>query len=93
MPESMTGSEVRVTVSARYFAGASAAAGVEAEEIALPAQARLADLTAAMTARHPALAPVLQVASLLLGGVATTDPETRLTSGQQVDVLPPFAGG
>lgn len=90
---SVAGTEAGAVVTVRYFAGASAAAGIDEEQIVLPVAARLADLTEAMTTRHPALAPVLQVASLLVDGVASTNSGTLLTSGQQVDVLPPFAGG
>jgi molybdopterin converting factor small subunit len=36
---------------------------------------------------------VIARSSLLVDGVACTDPARELTSGTRVDVLPPFAGG
>lgn len=74
----------------RYFAGAAEAAGLEAES--LPG-ASVGELFAAMTARHPALADVLPRCSVLVGGVRTADHGVALAADEQVDVLPPFAGG
>ncbi|HQH06883.1 MAG TPA: MoaD/ThiS family protein [Phycicoccus sp.] len=78
-----------VRVSVRHWAGARAAAGVEIEDYEA---ATVAELIDQMTTRHAALGPVLQVASLLVDGSAAT-PDTDLTDGQLVEVLPPFAGG
>lgn len=74
----------------RYFAGAAEAAGLESES--LPG-ASVGELFAVMTARHPALAEVLPRCSVLVGGVRTADHGVTLTADEQVDVLPPFAGG
>jgi len=82
-----------VLVNVRYFAGASAASGTTEEKVDLPDGADVAALaTALATAHGPALARVLQAASLLVDEVAAR-PEQTLADGQQVDVLPPFAGG
>ena len=43
-------------------------------------------------AAHPGLAPVLQVATVLLDGRPATA-AVRLTEGAMLEVLPPFAGG
>lgn len=82
-----------MTLTVRYFAGAAAAAGVPHEQVELPAGADVAALRAELTRRHPALAPVLVVASLLIDGVAAQDPARALTAASGVDVLPPFSGG
>ncbi|MHA7133835.1 MoaD/ThiS family protein [Oerskovia turbata] len=74
----------------RYFAGAAEAAGLAAESVP---GATVGELFTAMTARHPALADVLPRCSVLVGGLRTADPQVALTPDQQVDVLPPFAGG
>lgn len=74
----------------RYFAGAAEAAGLEAES--LPG-ASVGELFAAMTTRHPALAEVLPRCSVLVGGIRTKDHTLTLAPDEQVDVLPPFAGG
>lgn len=77
------------TVTVRYWAGAKAAAGVAQERLEatdVPA------LRAAMLDAHPALEPVLRVASVLVDGRAAHE-DTPLTSASAVEVLPPFAGG
>ncbi|HEY1532003.1 MAG TPA: MoaD/ThiS family protein [Galbitalea sp.] len=37
--------------------------------------------------------PLIAKCSLLVNGVAASDPSLVLVDGDQVDVLPPFAGG
>ena len=81
----------RLTV--RYFAGAAAAAGRHDEVVELPRGADVGALREALGRRHPRLGPVLAVAGLLLDGVTATTPDRTLDDVQQVDVLPPFAGG
>ncbi len=77
----------------RYFAGASAAAGLTEEKVTLPDGATLAVLVEDLVERHgPALARVLAAASFLLDEVAG-DTARPLHDGAMVDVLPPFAGG
>lgn len=76
-------------VTVRYWAGARAAAGVDAEA----ASGRtVGEVLADVAARHTALEPVLKVASILLDGrpAAVGDP---LPAGATLEVLPPFAGG
>lgn len=77
------------TVEVRYWAGARTAAGTEREQV--PA-ASLEELRRVLVSRHPALAPVLDVASLMVDGRTITG-DAPLTVGCQVEVLPPFAGG
>jgi len=82
-----------VTVRVRYFAGARAAAGVEEEQVTVPAPATVGALVGALTARHGAgLARVLAASSYLVDEVVS-GPDRQLAAAAQVDVLPPFAGG
>lgn len=76
------------TITVRFWAGAQRAAG-RAEE-ALDADT-VGELRALLAAR-PALAPICEVASFLVDGQLSGD-ATRLSAGDEVDVLPPFAGG
>ncbi len=80
-------------VTVRYFAGASAAAGVDEEVLPLEAGTPLSALISQLAERHgPALERVLAAASFLVDEVAT--PRSRpVPGGATVDVLPPFAGG
>ena len=72
----------------RYWAGAQRAAGVESETLAADTVGELRSLLA----DRPELRNVSVVASILVDGQQTSD-TTRLTDGDEVDVLPPFAGG
>jgi molybdopterin converting factor small subunit len=76
-------------VTVRYWAGARAAAGVDAEVLS---GATVADVLTQAKAAHADLAPVLQVATVLLDGRPATA-AIRLTEGAMLEVLPPFAGG
>ncbi|GAA2112799.1 hypothetical protein GCM10009841_36780 [Microlunatus panaciterrae] len=82
------------TVSIRYWAGARAAAGMDAEVIQAETVA-----TALRIARDrhadPRFDRVLEASSLLLDGVALhpADLEAQLVQDARVEVLPPFAGG
>ena len=86
-------------VTVRYWAAARAAAGVEAEKVPVGEGATLADVLAAVRARHGArsrLADVLAVCSVLVGDrpVGSRAPEdVSVWPGQTVEMLPPFAGG
>ena len=87
----MTTSETQTaaSVTVRYWAGARAAAGVDAE----PASGRtVGEVLADVAARHTALEPVLKVASILLEGRPAAADEP-LPAGATLEVLPPFAGG
>lgn len=78
-----------VDVTVRYWAGARAAAGLEQETVRA---SDTRELRSTLATAHPALEPVLEVASLLLDGRAVRGDEP-LTEGVTVEVLPPFAGG
>jgi molybdopterin synthase sulfur carrier subunit len=82
-----------VAVEVRYFAGAAAAAGTEAERVEVTAGGTVAALLEDVAGRRPALRPVLEVASVLVDEVVVRDRSQPLHDGAQVDVLPPFAGG
>ncbi len=73
----------------RYWAGARAAAGVEVEQVSA---ATLAELVTRVGSARPALAPVLAVSSFLRGGIRL-DGAAELAPGDEIEVLPPFAGG
>jgi sulfur-carrier protein len=81
------------TVTVRYFAAARAAAGVETEQVDLPAGASVEILLKVLRSSDDALARVLDRCSFLVDEVAVRDREARLRDGAVVDVLPPFAGG
>nr|WP_216363628.1 MoaD/ThiS family protein [Subtercola boreus] len=74
----------------RYFAAAKAAAGV-AEEVCEVGDGSTIDalLGEAGLGGHP----VLGRSTFLVNGVATTDRAHLLRDADQLDVLPPFAGG
>ena len=76
-------------VTVRYWAGARAAAGRDDESVAATSAH---ELVSSLSARTPALAPVLALSSLLVDGLVVRD-DVTLTDGQVVEVLPPFAGG
>ena len=87
-----------LAVRVRYFAGARAAAGVAEEtlQLAVPAGgSRSVDevLAAAVSTRGERLARVIAASSFLLDGTAVRDRGTAVADGQELDVLPPFAGG
>nr|WP_297424427.1 MoaD/ThiS family protein [uncultured Actinotalea sp.] len=78
-------------ITVRYFAAAAEAAGRDTEEAAAQT---LGALQADLVGRHGAgLERVLGRCSFLVGGVRADAPDTPLTAGVTVDVLPPFAGG
>lgn len=86
-------------IEVRFFASARAAAGVGSERLdpaAVPGGS-LADVLAAVVARHDTrFAEVLSVCSLLVDGapVGRRDPAAvAVGPGSVVEVLPPFAGG
>jgi sulfur-carrier protein len=89
----MTEVSTRLLVTVRYFAAARAAAGSEAETVALATGATVSDLVGVLGDGNPRLATVLGRCSYLCDEVAVRDTSTPLRSGQTVDVLPPFAGG
>ncbi|KUI35112.1 MoaD/ThiS family protein [Mycobacterium sp. GA-2829] len=82
-----------VRVAVRYFAAARAAAGVESENLTLPAGTTVQDLVDELASRSPELSRVLARCSYLCDGVAVRDTGIGLSNAQTLDVLPPFAGG
>lgn len=90
--------EGAVAVRVRYFAGARAAAGVAEETLqvtsAAPGPVRAGDvLDAALSAHGERLAGVVAACSFLLNGVSMRDRAAEVATGDELDVLPPFAGG
>jgi molybdopterin synthase sulfur carrier subunit len=71
-------------VTLRFFAAARAAVGSPTLEVAPGAIGEVIGEFAS---------PVLDRCSLLVNGIAATDPSQRLADGDVVDLLPPFAGG
>jgi sulfur-carrier protein len=79
------------TVTVRYFAGARAAAGVDAET---RTAGTLDELIGQIVDAHgERLERVLTACSFLVDGTQTRDRSSVLDPGVVVDVLPPFAGG
>ena len=78
-------------VVVRYFASARAASGLATEQV----EASSVDqVLAAIAERHGArLAAIVQVSTLLVGGVRVSDRSMPLSPGAELEVLPPFAGG
>lgn len=83
-------------VTVRYWAAARAAAGRHDDAVAA---STVAEALAAVRARHvdnPRLTQILTVSSLLLGDrpLGSVDlSAVRVSAGDVIEVLPPFAGG
>lgn len=91
-PEQVSAGPVTVTV--RYFAAARAAAGMDEEPVTVSSPATVDSVLTAVVDRHgDALARVLARCSYLLGAAAVHETTTPVRAGDQLDVLPPFAGG
>lgn len=86
-------------VNVRYWAAARAAAGVAEEALPVTGPVTLGELLELVLARHdhaPALAKVLAVCSVMVAGrqLRTGDPALAVVRpGDEVEFLPPFAGG
>ncbi|GAA1476875.1 MoaD/ThiS family protein [Nocardioides aestuarii] len=86
------------SVTVRYWAAARAAAGTDHDDLPVEGETTLADVVRRVVAAHPEgrLAGVLEVCSVLVGDrpVATEDPvEVVIRPGDEIQFLPPFAGG
>lgn len=82
-----------MVITVRYFAGARAATGIEAETLSMADGMALHDLAEQLGRRHGSdLARVLTAASFLINEVAGPG-DRPIPAGATVDVLPPFAGG
>lgn len=80
-------------LTVRYFAGASAAAGLEEEVVEVPDAATVEALSGLLAERHGGrLARVLASSTFLVDEVPGGR-ERPLAGARLVDVLPPFAGG
>jgi molybdopterin synthase sulfur carrier subunit len=77
-------------VQVRYFAAAKAATGVAEETRDLPDGATIGAFLDDLGSTSPA---VFARCSFIVNGAATTDRARVLGHGDQLDVLPPFAGG
>ena len=81
-----------------YWAAVRAAAGVDADEVAVTGEVTLADVLAEARRRHDdrRFRDVLSTCSVLVGErpVGGHDPATVVVRpGETVELLPPFAGG
>ena len=83
-----TAQDAQVTV--RYWAAAREAVGQDSDVVT--GCATVGAVVDEVTSRHPALARVAAVSSLLLDGRATGR-DAPVSDGAVVEVLPPFAGG
>jgi len=75
-----------------YYAGAADAAGTDREQLDT-SDTTAQQLVSLLSTRHDRLAEVLKSCSLLVDGTPVKDPQTWISGGSRVDVLPPFAGG
>ena len=79
-------------VTVLYFAAAREKAGLSSERLALPPDASVAELLAAVQARHPALTEVLPRCRVAIDqSFAAAD--ARVPEGAEVALIPPVAGG
>ena len=96
--DSGTGRTETQVILVRYWASARAAAGTDAEQVAVDGPITLTDLVERLVAAHPGsrLPQVLEACSVLVGDrpVKALDPATvEVRPGDSVEFLPPFAGG
>lgn len=89
----MTASTKTAQLTVRYFAAARAAATVDTETVRVETGTTVAALVESLAARGPELARVLARCSFLCDEIAVRDMTMKLSHGQTIDVLPPFAGG
>lgn len=84
-------------VTVRYFAAAKAAAGVDHDSIEVSGPMPLADVLArALQLRGPELAKVATACSILVQDAPLGDRDpagVMVEPGDEVHLLPPFAGG
>lgn len=80
-----------MTVTVRFFAAASAAAGTEEEQFQPGTLQEVID--AALHKYGEPMEVIMPACSFLLAGVAMNDRDAVVPAGSTLDVLPPFAGG
>ena len=73
-----------------FYAAAKAASGAATLKIQVDS---LGALVQELSERNPELAKLLPTCSYLLNGEACEDPGQILVEGDNIDVLPQFAGG
>ncbi|ATG52725.1 molybdopterin synthase sulfur carrier subunit [Brachybacterium vulturis] len=78
-------------IAARLFAGAAAEYGADA--VSLQASTLGEAIDALQAGASDSAARVIGRSSFLLNAVAGSGREQRLSEGDRLDVLPPFAGG
>lgn len=83
------------TVTVRFYAGAAEAAGAEERQLPLSGKQGLDEFLARLPELigTPSLERVCSRSSFLVNGVRTKRESGALSPGDQLDVLPPFAGG
>lgn len=90
--------KVETVITARYWAGARSAAGVDEDVFEVTGPITLAEVVRRVLSAHPGpdVARTIGVCSVLLGdrpvGTADAD-EVVVAPGATVEFLPPFAGG
>jgi MoaD family protein len=84
-----------MTIGLRLFAAARQAAGRGTDEFPLPDGSRLSELLGAACGRYgPEFSEVLARARVWVNGDEPAQgPETALTDGDEIAVLPPVSGG
>lgn len=82
-----------IQVTVRYFAAARAAAGADSQTFVLRPGTTVAQLVDRLATPGSQLATVLSRCSYLCDGIAVRNETAALSTGNTIDVLPPFAGG
>ena len=82
-------------VTVRFYAGAAEAAGAEERQLPLNEDQGLDEFLTRLPEliEAPSLERVCSRSSFLVNGVRTKRESGTLSPGDQLDVLPPFAGG
>lgn len=91
-------SAVETVITARYWAGARSAAGVDEDVFEVTGPVTLTELVGRVLAAHPGpqVARTIGVCSVLLGDRPVSSQEADdvvVAPGATVEFLPPFAGG
>jgi molybdopterin converting factor small subunit len=79
-------------VTVLFFAQVRELAGRAGAELSLPEGSRLEDALAALTREHPALGPLWPHVAVAVG-CRLARPDTPLTDGAELALLPPVSGG
>jgi molybdopterin synthase sulfur carrier subunit len=90
--------DVETVITARYWAGARSAAGVDEDVFEVTGPVTLAEIVRRVLSAHPGpdVARTIQVCSVLLGDrpVSSEDAgDVVVAPGSTIEFLPPFAGG